>query len=232
VTEDKENSESQPTPAFVDGVEGGGAPGWGEEESKPLLPDVPVLGETGLSRKTLEGARQRNPAALELFFDFFFEPLYALAFRLTGQRAMAEDLLQETFLRAYKAIDRLDTSRDPAPWLMTIAYNAFRDRWRSWEGRRERASLSIEGSTYLHEVLPGGEPSPEQHYLREELEQLVQDAITRLPLDLRAVVVMHDYLGLGHIEIAEITKISHGAVRKRYSRALKTLAKELGGKLP
>jgi RNA polymerase sigma-70 factor (ECF subfamily) len=232
VTEFEEKSSSQPPPASVEGVEGGGAPGWLTEETKPAPPGQPVFGEGGLPEEVLEGAKQRNGESLEKFFDFFFEPLYALAFRLTGHRAQAEDLLQDVFLKVYKAIDRLDTSRDPAPWMMTITYNAFRDRWRSWEGRRERASLSIEGSTYLHEVLPGGEPSPEQKLVREEQERLVQDAISELPPDLRAVVVLHDYLGLGHVDIAVITGASHGAVRKRYSRALKVLGTRLGGKLP
>jgi RNA polymerase sigma-70 factor (ECF subfamily) len=180
----------------------------------------------------MEGVRFRDPIALGAFFDHFFGPLYGLAFRLTGERTAAEDLVQDVFLRVYLAIDRLDPDRDPAPWLITVTYNAFRDRWRSWEGRRARKSRSIEESGYLSEVLPAPGPDPEQAALLAEREKLVQGAITELPVELRAVVVMRDYLGLGHEEIAEITQVSHGAIRKRYSRALKMLAKKLRGVLP
>ena len=183
------------------------------------------------SVETLQRVRNRDRAALGEFFDFYFEALFGLAYRLTGDRPSAEDLIQDVFLRAYKVIDRLDPERDSAPWLITITYNAFRDRWRSAEGKRDRSSMSFEDAPPLHETLPSKTENPEQSAIKSEREELVQEAITALPVDLRAIVVMHDYLGLDHNKIASILVITHGAVRKRYSRALQKMADSLRGSM-
>ena len=185
----------------------------------------------GFSMETLKRVCDRDQAALGEFFDFYFDALFGLAYRLTGDRVSAEDLIQDVFLRAYKAIDRLDPERDPAPWLITITYNSFRDRWRSAEGKRDRSSTSFEDAPHLHETLPSSSKSPEQSAINSEREELVQEAITALPVDLRAIVVMHDYLGLDHNKIATILVITHGAVRKRYSRALQKMADSLRGSM-
>jgi RNA polymerase sigma-70 factor (ECF subfamily) len=179
----------------------------------------------------LERVRARDPQALEAFFERYFDRVHGLVYRLVGDRTQAEDVTQEVFIKVYRAIDRLDPARDPGPWLMTIAHNACRDLWRSNAYKLGRRAASLDGDAPLAATLTRGINEPERELLAAERERLVQEALDRLPEPLRVAIVMHDYQGLGHEEIAAVTGIQHAAARKRYSRALSALANELKGTL-
>jgi RNA polymerase sigma-70 factor, ECF subfamily len=183
-------------------------------------PDAEMVAE-------LERVRRRDPDALAAFFERYFDRVYGLVYRLLGDRAQAEDMAQEVFLKVHRAADRIDPMRDPMPWLMTIAHNACRDLWRSNAWKLTRRSASLDGGSPLAETLSRGTNDPERDLIASERERLVQEALQRLPEPLRVAVVMHDYQGLGHDEIAAITGVNHAAVRKRYSRALAALARLL-----
>jgi RNA polymerase sigma-70 factor (ECF subfamily) len=180
-----------------------------------------------VSRSTLEKVRARDRQALATLFEFYFERVYGLAFRLMGEKAAAEDVTQDVFYKVYRAADQLDPERDPGPWLMAITYNVCRDAWRSRGYKLARRSQSLEGTEGLMTLLPSGEPDPEAVTLRRERESQVQKAILDLPEPLRIVVLLRDYRGLSHEEIAEVVGASYDAVRKRYSRALARLARSL-----
>jgi RNA polymerase sigma-70 factor (ECF subfamily) len=174
----------------------------------------------------LERVRMRDPDALAAFFETYFDRVYGLVRRLVGNTTLAEDVTQEVFLKVHRALDRLDPGRDPLPWLMAIAHNACRDLWRSGAYRMARRSDTIEDDPTLERHMQGGE-SPEREMIARERERLVQAAIMKLPESLRAPVLMHDYQGLGHEEIAVALGIEYAAARKRYSRALTALGKLL-----
>ncbi|HYM80358.1 MAG TPA: RNA polymerase sigma factor [Candidatus Limnocylindria bacterium] len=177
----------------------------------------------------MEGVRARDPKALAAFFERYFDRLYGLIHRLVGERALAEDVTQDVFLKVHRAADRIDSGRDPFPWLVTIAHNACRDVWRSSAYRLTQRAASIDGP--IGASLSRGINDPEHDALASERERLVQAAIAGLPEPLRVAVLLHDYEGLGHEEVAVITGVRHAAARKRYSRALATLARLLEGKL-
>jgi len=104
-----------------------------------------------------------------------------------------------------------------------ITTNACRDVWRSGAYRMTRSSQPVEEDLEGAPALTLGTNDPEDHALASERERLVQDAIRRLPESLRVPVVLHDYQGLSHEEIAGMLGIQHAAARKRYSRALAVL---------
>jgi RNA polymerase sigma-70 factor (ECF subfamily) len=174
--------------------------------------------------------RRRDPDALAAFFERYFDRVFGLVYRLMGDRPLAEDVTQEVFLKVHRAADRIDPGRDPAPWLMTIAHNACRDVWRSSAHRMSRRAASLDAHAPLAATLAAAVRDPEEEALATERERLVQAAIDRLPEPLRASVLMHDYEGLGHEQIAEIVGIRHAAARKRYSRAIAALATLLKGR--
>jgi RNA polymerase sigma-70 factor (ECF subfamily) len=174
--------------------------------------------------------RARDPEALGAFFERYFDRVYGLVHHLLGDRSAAEDVTQEVFLKVHRAASQLDPSRDPAPWLSTIAYNACRDVWRSGAHRMGRRSASIEQNAAVAARLAHGS-DPEREAIGAERERLVREAIARLPEAMRTVVLLHDYDGLDHQEIADVLKVNHAAARKRYSRALAELGKHLRGKL-
>jgi RNA polymerase sigma-70 factor (ECF subfamily) len=171
----------------------------------------------------LERVRARDPEALAAFFERHFDRVYGLVYRLLGDRTLAEDMTQEVFLKVHRAAHQIDPTRDPVPWLVTIAHNACRDLWRSNAWKLRRRAASLDGDSPLAETLSRGTNDPERDALQNERERLVQEALLKLPEALRAAIVMHDYQGLGHDEIAAITGVNHAAARKRYSRALAAL---------
>ena len=200
------------------------APGGGTPESSPRAGANAV---TPPGADVLERVRTRDPEALAVFFERYVDQIYGLVYRLLGDRTLAEDMTQEVFLKVHRAAHQLDPSRDPGPWLMTIAHNACRDLWRSNAWKHGRRAASLDGDSPLASTLSRGTNDPERDLLASERERLVQEALMKLPEPLRLAIVLHDYQGLGHEEIAALTGIHHAAARKRYSRGLAALARML-----
>jgi len=180
-------------------------------------------GSDPLPREVLERVRAREPEALGAFFERYVDQVFSLVYRLLGDRTLAEDVTQEVFLKVHRAAPQLDASRDPGPWLTTIATNACRDLWRSGAHRLRKKSDSLEDDSGLAERLTRQQDEPEGEAIARERERIVQQAIGELPEPLRLAVVLHDYQGLDHLEIARLTGLGHAAARKRYSRALEKL---------
>ena len=189
-------------------------------------PSVPV--SEGLDRETLKRVKARDPEALAAFFERYFDRVYALVHRMLGDRERAEDATADVFLKVAKSVDRLDPSRDPMPWLATIAANACRDLWRSGADRMRRSSIEIDDPALK---LTSGRNDPVEDTLRDERERAVRDAVDALPDDLRESVLLYDYAGMSHEDIARTLGVSHDAARKRHSRALAALGKALGDRL-
>jgi RNA polymerase sigma-70 factor (ECF subfamily) len=198
-----------------DGDAPAAAPGWASTRVAPP------------SREELVRVRDRDPEALAAFFDRYFGRIFSLAYRMLGDRTAAEDVSQEIFLKVHRAIDRLDPERDPGPWLTTIACNACREYWRGRHQKMALRSESIDEIADWEGRHPRAEGSPETELLSGERRAQVQDAIRQLPESLREVVVLHDYEGLSHQEVAVAVGTTYAAVRKRYSRAVGRLAKIL-----
>ena len=228
-------AQDEPTDASAAGTpSGSGGDRRGQSGTAPAgLPAVPVRSAsrpTPPSREELERVRARDPEALGAFFERYFDRVYGLVYYLLGERTAAEDVTQEVFLKVHRAAAQLDAARDPAPWLAAIAYNTCRDLWCSSGDRMRRRSASIEQDAAVNLRLAHHD-DPERLALQAERERLVREAIARLPEPMRAAVLLYDYQGLSHQEIAQMTRLNHAAARKRYSRALSALGKLLREKL-
>jgi RNA polymerase sigma-70 factor, ECF subfamily len=183
--------------------------------------------ESASSVLDLAGVRRREPEALAAFFERYFDRVYGLLFRLLGDRHSAQDATQEVFLKIHRAAHTLDPARDPDPWITTIAYNVCRDLWRSGAYRLSRQAASIDDPEHGDTPLTSRADDPEQALIAAERRDLVQQAIGALHEPLRAVVVLREYQGLSYERIAELTGTTPVAARKRYSRALAELGKQL-----
>ncbi|MEK7349009.1 MAG: RNA polymerase sigma factor [Candidatus Eisenbacteria bacterium] len=175
----------------------------------------------------LEGFQRREPAALEAFFEHYFDRVFSIVARLLGNRTAAEDAAQEVFIKIHRAAHTLDPARDPGPWVAMIATNVCRDLWRSAPHRMERRSASLDDTPGLADRLTTGIADPERDLLRSERARLVQEAVMELKEDFREVVLLRDYDGRAYEEIAAIVGANESAVRKRYSRALAELGRLL-----
>jgi RNA polymerase sigma-70 factor (ECF subfamily) len=182
-------------------------------------------------RAILEGVRRREPDALGAFYEHYFDTVYALTYRLLGNRAGAEDATQEVFYKLHRAAEQLDLERDPTAWVMTIALNACRSLWRSAAHRMEVRSASIDEASDYRAPIADRSPNPEEAREAAERERHVQEALMELPEEQRIIVILKDYQGLSHKRIAGLLDLGHDAVRKRYSRALAELSHKLRGRL-
>lgn len=197
-----------------------------EDATRPRM-DAARTGAPAVAPETLEGLRARDPEALAVVFRTYFPRVYNLAHRILGNRWQAEDVSQDVFLKVYRAADTFDTARDPWPWLARITYNACRDHWRSWAHRMNRGSVTFDVVRASDEGAFVSPESPERDLARSEESRRVQMALMKLSERNRAIVMLHDYEGLRHDEIATIVGLNAAAVRKRYSRSLAELARHL-----
>jgi RNA polymerase sigma-70 factor (ECF subfamily) len=160
-------------------------------------------------------ARKDNAAAWEKLVRRYQEPVFRLACLILGDAADAEDVAQETFIRAYTALGGFDDSRPLRPWLLTIAANLARNRRRSmgrYLGALQRA--------FQANPEPYNRP-PERTEAADALR--LRQAVTRLRPDGQEIVYMRYFLGLSEAETAESLGIPAGTAKSRLSRALDQL---------
>lgn len=185
------------------------------EGAPPLAPDV------------LRGLVARDPNALELFFDAYFERVYAYVRRLLGEEHWAEDVTQDVFLHIYRSFPSYDPARDLRPWVFTIATNKVRDFWRSRRHRDSQREKSVEVEGTADHLADSGE-RPDSALTQGELDDRIRAAVDRLPDGMRTTVLLRVYEGLSFEAIGEVLDRNEVAVRKRYSRALELLRTTLG----
>jgi RNA polymerase sigma-70 factor, ECF subfamily len=171
--------------------------------------------EAGIVIRVLKGDRQ----AFALLIEEYKTPVYNLAYRMTGNPEDADDLTQETFIRAYQYLWRYDTGRKFFTWLYTLALNIIRNHLKKDKDNRI--------SEVLNEHLSAGKnPSPEDKLIET---QEINYCLLLLPYESRALLIMKFYQGLSFGEISEITGKSPGAVKMSVYRSLEKL-KELMSK--
>lgn len=144
--------------------------------------------------------------------------VYRLAWRWTGSREQAEDITQETFLRAFTHLDSYDRGRPPGPWLCRIALNLCRNR------SRDCREIPVDSLT---EEMAAPQPGPEQRYLEREREQEILRAVHRLPQMYREVILLKHVSGLSYAEISAVLDLEINLVKNRLYRGRLMLRKAL-----
>ena len=152
-----------------------------------------------------------------------YKQAYGLAYRLTGNVAEAEDLVQESFLRAYRFFHRYDESLPFTSWLYRIMTNAHIDMVRK-RGRLKTTSLEASGTDgNTTWDLPDTEAGPDRLMLSQALDEPVQKALTSMTPEFRTAVLLADVEGLPYEEVADIMRTSVGTVRSRIHRGRKQI---------
>lgn len=158
--------------------------------------------------------REERHKAFEEFVLPEVEVLLRVATTLTAQPADAEDLVQETLLRAFRAVDRFD-GRHPRAWLLTIMRRAEINRH-----RRRRPHLLDDPDVDLDRLArTAPQASPEQLFVAGCFDENVGAALAALPSKHRQVVHLVDIAGLTYAEAAEVLEIPEGTVMSRLHRA-------------
>src|SRR3954471_6232524 len=160
------------------------------------------------------------------------DPLYSAALRLTKNERDAEDLVQDTCMRAYRFFDKFERGTNIKAWLFKILTNTFINRYR----RKVKERSVVEGAERdtVHERFMSRDATeyaanPEQYFSDRLLSDDVLKAIDALPIDFRLVVILADLQEFSYKEIAEILECPVGTVMSRLYRGRKLLQKYLLG---
>jgi RNA polymerase sigma-70 factor (ECF subfamily) len=158
--------------------------------------------------------------------------LYSAALRMTRNPADAEDLVQETYLKAYRAFGSFKEGTNLKAWLYRILTNTFINSYRARKRRPEQSELDDVEDLYLFRRLGGLEAvsagrSAEEEVLEHFTESDVKAAVESLPEQFRMAVLLADVEGFSYKEIAEILDIPIGTVMSRLHRGRRALQKAL-----
>ena len=181
---------------------------------------------TAVRDTSAERGRDRTALFEQLIRDTQ-KQAYGLAYRLTGNSSAAEDLVQESYLRAYRFFHRYDDSLPFTSWLYRIMTNAHIDMVRR-RGRLRTTSLEgagAEGTATWD--LPDTDSAPDRAMLENAMEEPVQKALMSMTPEFRTAVLLADVEGMAYEEVAEIMKTSVGTVRSRIHRGRKQLRNHL-----
>jgi RNA polymerase sigma-70 factor (ECF subfamily) len=163
--------------------------------------------------------------AFETLVERHRRRIYSLAYRMTCTHEDADDILQETFVRAYCNLRRFDPERPFANWLYTIAANLCLDRQRRLKREKRVAWDDVEGGRAEMEAAPSR--TPDRVAENGELRGQIEEAIARLPERQRAALVLFEVEDLKITEVAELMECSEGAVKSTLHRARRRLRDEL-----
>jgi RNA polymerase sigma-70 factor (ECF subfamily) len=159
------------------------------------------------------------------------DSLYGAALRMTRNPADAEDLVQETMMRAYRAFDRFEAGTNLKAWLFRIMTNAYINTYRKRQREPQKVSADEVEEFDLYRELRGHdsqyEQTPESIVLDSLVDSDILQAIEELPEQFRLAVVLSDIEGFSYAEMAEIMEVPMGTVMSRLHRGRKALQKRL-----
>ena len=157
----------------------------------------------------------------------FLEPLFATALRLTRNRADAEDLVQDTYVKAFRHAEQFARGTNLRAWLYTILHNTWRNRQR--DASRQTVEVDSEQVEQAAAGPGGGEPveTPERILMRSTLDADLQAALDELPDAFREAVWLRDVEEFTYAEIAEMLNVPIGTVMSRISRGRRLLFEKL-----
>src|SRR5215218_4208775 len=162
----------------------------------------------------------------------YMSSLYTAALRMTRNAADAEDLVQETYLKAYRAFHTFQEGTNLKAWLYRILTNTYINTYRAKKRRPDETDLDEVEDLYLYRRLGGLEGATAGRSAEEELLDVYTDdevkaAIESLPEQFRMAVLLADVEGFSYKEIAEIVDVPIGTVMSRLHRGRSRLQKEL-----
>lgn len=157
------------------------------------------------------------------------ERIYAVIYGMTRNHQDADDLLQETFLSAYRALPRFGGRSSFSTWAYRIAFNMTLNHLK--RKGREKGRASLDENAVLPDAAGGGPPSPERESRRAELQGKIDGAIAALPPIYRAAFTLVALQGMSHGEAAAILGCSENTVSWRMHKSRKMLQERLKGEI-
>jgi RNA polymerase sigma-70 factor, ECF subfamily len=153
--------------------------------------------------------------------------VFSLVYGFTRDRAAADDLAQEVFIKAYYSLPKFKAESGFGTWLYRIAVNHAKDFLRKSRQRQKEVSIEDVGE----QALRAPDAGPEENREEEGRRQVIREALERLPEKYRVILTLRDIDGLSYEDIGGIMKLSPGTVDSRLHRARRKLRDKLAGRL-
>ena len=173
--------------------------------------------------------RKGDDDALSVLIRRHTDAVYRFLVRMVGDASTAEDLVQDTFLKAWKHLARFDASKPFKTWIFSIARNAAIDRLRKKDPvaftRLERDDVPD-----MSEDIADDRPLPDELLEREDIARELEESLKTIGPKSRSVVLMHETEGMTFQEIADAAGEPLNTVKSRYRRAIATLQSKLTGR--
>ena len=179
--------------------------------------------DLGLVARTRTG----DTDAFRVLVERHSRPLFRLAFRMTGNQQDAEDVVQDSFLRAYKQLARFDERASFGTWLYRIAVNCALDLVRS---RKRRNELVAPADSEMDDpilALPSHDPAPDRIAMSGEVRQRVAEAMTELSASERTAFVLRHFEGMCIEDVGRVLGCQPGAAKHSVFRAVRKLRRAL-----
>jgi RNA polymerase sigma-70 factor (ECF subfamily) len=174
----------------------------------------------------IEKARDGDICAFEEIFKETNKGIYNYLLNLSSNRDLADDLTQETYIRAFKSIKSLKSKDALISWLHRIALNLYRDEIKKPKPNIQSIDDNNENNDITEDITDWTR-NPENVATDKELQNIVKNAIQCLPEIHRAVVTMHHIEGMEIDDIAKVLKTNNGTIMSRLARARESLRRKL-----
>lgn len=184
--------------------------------------------ENRLARMALKGDQQAFAELVDLYQD----KLYHMAYRMLSNRQEAEDVVQDTFLRVYKNLDRFDETLKFSTWIYRIATNLCIDRLRK---RKQTYSLDAESQDYEgldgYSMIPSDDRTPESELILSDTQRIIHQAMESLPPKYKTVMMLRYIQDLSLQEVGDILGMPVTTIKTRVHRGREFLRKKLEHRL-
>ncbi len=172
-------------------------------------------------------SQQGNTRAFEQLITMYQDRVYAMSYQLTGNRADAEDLAQNVFIKAYRSLPTFRNEADFGTWLYRITVNLSIN-----EKRKKKPDVYLDNPVQTQDgemprMVVSDTESPEEAYEKKEFRDMIREALGELSTEHRAVLVLREMQGYSYDEIAVMLDCSLGTIKSRINRARLTLKKEI-----
>ena len=175
-------------------------------------------------RQLVAAARRGDHRAFEALVLKYQDRIYRVVQRMVGGSDVVDDLAQEVFIRAYRAIGDFKGDSSLYTWLYKIALNLCRNHYRTRGRRPVHEEIGEDGSAT---VLEAGGGSPEDEVVRREFWEQLRRGLDELPEEQREAVVFCDLEGMSYEEMAQVMAVPIGTVRSRIFRGRRALQERL-----
>ncbi len=160
--------------------------------------------------------KSKDLAAFDMIFAKYYKPIYYFVFKMIHNAEVAEDITQDTFVKVYKNLTKVDESLKFSPWIYKIAYNTFVDY-----KRKHKVSFELLDNIHYENTNQDThhENNPEESMLNKELREKINRAFGKLNTRYRTALILRDYNKLSYKEVADVLELSEAAVKSLIHRA-------------